>query len=712
MKKCGPTDPGSKAFARNIKTAEHKPKAVAARFVKAWKKQLGRGTQVCAIKAEATALSGWDYGFYGLFEITLADGAELRAAVSIHYDGPTVRDFNRPGAVTVEASGNVTLDAAYGGVVGLARGSSWDQVEAELIRQTGAHLAPTAKAAAAKAKAAAKPKPATGRRPTPGNPLVLAPEMILDVMPAGGVVNLEALALKLTNDAGFRVSATALRLALGGLEKRGKVKRADPHGESWTKPTKGAERGLARQPAPTLTERERSTLTRTIEEIGGGDFVPTGAAQTADVERLEALGLVYRERLDSDGPTYFTASRAGEAHMEKLWKGAAMTTKTMATKRAGIKGRAGYSKPTKKKATKKATKPAPRADQMAALRKYRAAVGDDWKAELSRDWFQAGSRVVDADTYALLHQLRNSHGPSWLVAFQPNGKATKAPRVWGAPLTAAAVLDAFPRSKRSLAGKGQGAIGFDKLAGLLDGAGFRVTPTGLVRVLELLTKQGKIGSTDAAGIFHTVKPSPGRHALFYKITLMGRYPATRMKVPAKKAPTKKKATKKKATKGDPRGAVTLEKPLFEVYYTVLVPYSDTPTKWHPQERSGPLSVISRGAFPKRSDAVQWAQDNLRGNPYSIRDTPDVTRPKAAYYRSVDAPQLDRLIATGGESMKKSARAEKRRRKVAAESRQGSLAFGNGNGGKAKAKANGNGNGKGLSAREKAAAAWLRSGGKR
>ena len=160
MKKCGPTDPGSKAFARNIKTAEHKPKAVAARFVKTWKTQLGRGTQVCAIKAEATAPSGWDYGFYGVFEITLADGNELRAAVVIHYDGPAVRDFNRPGnSLAAEASGTVTVDAEYGGVVATYRGRTWEQVEAELINQTGRHLAPKAKPAG-NSGAAAKPKAA------------------------------------------------------------------------------------------------------------------------------------------------------------------------------------------------------------------------------------------------------------------------------------------------------------------------------------------------------------------------------------------------------------------------------------------------------------------------------------------------------------------------------------------------------------------------
>jgi hypothetical protein len=59
----------------------------------------------------------------------------------------------------------------------------------------------------------------------------------------------------------------------------------------------------------------------------------------------------------------------------------------------------------------------PREDQLAALRTYRERAGADWKARLGGDWMRAGSSRVDVSTYTLLHQLRNTHGPSWLHQF-------------------------------------------------------------------------------------------------------------------------------------------------------------------------------------------------------------------------------------------------------------------------------------------------------
>ena len=76
----------------------------------------------------------------------------------------------------------------------------------------------------------------------------------------------------------------------------------------------------------------------------------------------------------------------------------------------------------------------------------------------------------------------------------------------------------------------------------------------------------------------------------------------------------------------------------------------------------------------------------------------MNRPKAIYYRTVDVPQLDRMIELGGKEMQKAARAEKRRRKEATPPRQGSLAFnGNGNGSKGAA----------TTARERAIRDWLK-----
>ena len=69
--------------------------------------------------------------------------------------------------------------------------------------------------------------------------------------------------------------------------------------------------------------------------------------------------------------------------------------------------------------------------------------------------------------------------------------------------------------------------------------------------------------------------------------------------------------KRKASKG--------KKPGID-YYTVLIPWSDTPTPWHPIEKTGPFAILSRGAFSKRSDAVAWADRELLGQPYEIRVT--------------------------------------------------------------------------------------------
>ncbi len=521
IKKCAPTERGPKAYARNVKDANHKPKVVAARFVKDWKKALGRGVQVCAVKAEATLPRGWDYGFYGLFEITLADGAALRAAVSIHYDGPSVRDFNRPGAVTVEASGNVALDADYGGVVAVARGSSWDQVEGELIRQTASHLAPTAKAAAKKAKpkpAAKKAKPKPGPFDTPRVPgktvaprvwgKKITPDMVLATMPARGPVGFEKIAGKL-DAAGFRVSETGLSLVLGWLEKRGKVASTDAAGIMHT--------------------------------------------------RAPSSGL--------------------HALFYKKLKGGAVATKKKATKK----------KATKRKAAK---------------------VGAAFKESLRRRGYVA---------------KRGSKSGSYHVALAVGPH--KGDVMWP---------DRTPSAIEDLIRKQGNTMPIIKAA------------------------KGKAGSYSPTG--------------------------------KRKAAPKRKASKKR----------TAPASLFESYYTVVIPYSKEPTKWHPPN---PGAKLTRGAHEKRADAVAWAKSNLRGQPYTITAHEDVNRPKASWYRQADDHALERVIAMGGDVMKKAARAEKRRRKEGAGPRQGSLAFGNGNG-----KRNGNGNGgksAGTTARERAIRDWMK-----
>jgi hypothetical protein len=44
-------------------------------------------------------------------------------------------------------------------------------------------------------------------------------------------------------------------------------------------------------------------------------------------------------------------------------------------------------------------------------------------------------------------------------------------------------------------------------------------------------------------------------------------------------------------------------------YTVLIPYESDlrfRTKWHPTESKGPFKVLSRGVFPSRGTAREWA----------------------------------------------------------------------------------------------------------
>jgi hypothetical protein len=54
------------------------------------------------------------------------------------------------------------------------------------------------------------------------------------------------------------------------------------------------------------------------------------------------------------------------------------------------------------------------------------------------------------------------------------------------------------------------------------------------------------------------------------------------------------------------------------YYSVIVPWSDTPTEWHPTERDGPFATIARGAFDTREQAHDWAHKHLNGQPYRVK----------------------------------------------------------------------------------------------
>jgi hypothetical protein len=52
------------------------------------------------------------------------------------------------------------------------------------------------------------------------------------------------------------------------------------------------------------------------------------------------------------------------------------------------------------------------------------------------------------------------------------------------------------------------------------------------------------------------------------------------------------------------------------YFTILIPWSDTPTQWHPTRRD--CCPITRGAFRSVSAANDWARENLNGQPCEVK----------------------------------------------------------------------------------------------
>ena len=67
-----------------------------------------------------------------------------------------------------------------------------------------------------------------------------------------------------------------------------------------------------------------------------------------------------------------------------------------------------------------------------------------------------------------------------------------------------------------------------------------------------------------------------------------------------------------------RGCAVLRMLLMAHYYSVLIPWSDTPTMWHPSDRTGPFALLSRGAFRTVDAARAWAERELRGEPYRLK----------------------------------------------------------------------------------------------
>jgi hypothetical protein len=75
---------------------------------------------------------------------------------------------------------------------------------------------------------------------------------------------------------------------------------------------------------------------------------------------------------------------------------------------------------------KREPKKEPNAEQLAALQRFAAAKGRTWKHQLNVCWMRASYPGVPDGDDALLQQVRNALGPSWLVGFRlpPRGKLT------------------------------------------------------------------------------------------------------------------------------------------------------------------------------------------------------------------------------------------------------------------------------------------------
>lgn len=56
------------------------------------------------------------------------------------------------------------------------------------------------------------------------------------------------------------------------------------------------------------------------------------------------------------------------------------------------------------------------------------------------------------------------------------------------------------------------------------------------------------------------------------------------------------------------------------YYTVLIRWAEPKkrTKWHPTEKTGPFSTLTRGAFPSEKKAHDWAKKTLGDSSYEVK----------------------------------------------------------------------------------------------
>lgn len=56
-----------------------------------------------------------------------------------------------------------------------------------------------------------------------------------------------------------------------------------------------------------------------------------------------------------------------------------------------------------------------------------------------------------------------------------------------------------------------------------------------------------------------------------------------------------------------------------IRFTIKIPYVGPRfrTEWHPLQPEGNFSILTRGSFNTKDEAIAWAGDRLNGTPYSI-----------------------------------------------------------------------------------------------
>jgi hypothetical protein len=80
------------------------------------------------------------------------------------------------------------------------------------------------------------------------------------------------------------------------------------------------------------------------------------------------------------------------------------------------------------------------ARQVASLEAYRREHGRTWKATLRQIWMEGGAHIRhDDDVAHVVYALRNSHGPTWLIAYRPEPTEQEIAAARGRGLTVGGV---------------------------------------------------------------------------------------------------------------------------------------------------------------------------------------------------------------------------------------------------------------------------------